>query len=63
MGKNKKGKYRKVEELPEIALRVSEYAKQWPCNTSYIYKLVKYKKNTSFEMVDFKGINFIIPIS
>lgn len=62
MGKNKKGKYRQVSTLPNEAIKVADYAKQWPCNTSYLYKLVREKKNFSkFEIVDFQGINFIIP--
>jgi len=43
-------------------LRVSEYAAQYPCNTSYIYKLVREKKKVlPFEIVDFQGINFVLP--
>jgi len=62
MGRNKKNKYRIVLELPANAVKVADYANQWPCNTSYIYKLVRDKKNISkFEVVDFQGINFIIP--
>ena len=61
MGKNKKNNYPEVKELPANALKVSQYAAQWPCNTSYIYKLVRDKKNTTFEIVEYQGINFIIP--
>ncbi len=61
MGKNKQGKYTSVDTLPINAIKVSEFAKNWPCNTSYIYKLVKERKNNTFEIVDFQGINFIIP--
>lgn len=62
MGKNKHNKYRQVETLPVNAVKVSEYAAKWPCNTSYLYKLVRDKKNIStFEIVDFQGINFILP--
>lgn len=59
----KASKYEVVQELPETALTVAQYAKQWNgtgCNTSYIYELVKNGKNT-FQIVEFKGINFIIP--
>lgn len=62
MGKNKQNKYRIVEALPVDAMLVSEYARQWPCNTSYLYKLIREKKKTlSFEIVDFHGINFVLP--
>lgn len=62
MSKNKRNTYRKVNELPHQAMTVKDYADNWPCNTSYIYKLVKEKKNISlFEIVDFHGINFVIP--
>ena len=62
MAKNKIGNYRKVSALPPNAIKVADYAKQWPCNTSYLYKLVREQKNISrFELVDFLGINFVIP--
>lgn len=62
MSKNKRNTYRKVNELPQQAMTVKDFADNWPCNTSYIYKLVKEKKNISlFEIVDFHGINFVIP--
>lgn len=62
MSKNKRNTYRKVDSLPVNAIKVSEYASNWPCNTSYLYKLVREKKNISvFEIVDFHGINFVLP--
>lgn len=61
MGKNKYKERQKLSKLPPEALTVAQYAKKWPCNTSYIYKLEKEKKNFSFEIVDFHGINFVIP--
>jgi len=62
MGKNKKNNYRIVTKLPQSAVKVADYAANWPCNTSYLYKLVREKKNIlKFEIVDFHGINFIIP--
>jgi hypothetical protein len=62
MSRNKKNKYRKVDVLPVKAMKVSDYAATWPCNTSYLYKLVREKKNISkFEIVDFQGINFVVP--
>ncbi len=62
MGRNKQNSYRSVTQLPVDAMLVSAYAAQWPCNTSYIYKLVREKKNIlKFEIVDFHGVNFVIP--
>lgn len=53
-------KYREVKKLPDNALTVSQYAKERGCTTPYIYELVK-KGKAEFELVTFKGINFIIP--
>ncbi len=62
MSKNKRNTYRKVTELPATAMKVADYAAQWPCNTSYLYKLVSLNKNISkFEIIDFHGINFVLP--
>jgi hypothetical protein len=41
-------------------MRVSEYAAQRNCNTSYIYELIRTGKNADFEIVIYKGINFVI---
>lgn len=64
MSKNKRNTYRTVTDLPSNAMTVKDYANQWPCNTSYIYKMVRdsIKKNKSltFEIVDFHGINFVL---
>ena len=60
MKKTRQNNYRIVDELPSDAQRVSDYAAQWPCNTSYIYELVRKEKNSSFEIVVYKGINFVI---
>lgn len=61
MRKNKRNTYRKVTELPVNAMRVADYAAQYPCNTSYLYKLVREnKKVLPFEIVDFHGINFVL---
>jgi hypothetical protein len=61
MAKNKKHKFREIEKLPANAMSVSNYAKEVRnCNTSYIYQLIREKKN-SFEIVEFQGVNFIIP--
>jgi hypothetical protein len=64
MGKNKKNIYREVNDLPSEAIRVSDYAKMKDySSTPYIYELWRNrdKKNIPFEIVDFKGVNFIIP--
>jgi len=65
MGANKLVERRKVNKLPVNAVTVAAYAKEWPCNTAYIYKLDKLardaKKSLVFEIVDFQGINFVIP--
>lgn len=61
MGKNKRNTYDKVETLPNGAMLVSDYAANVAnCTTPYIYELIRKGKNT-FRIVDFKGINFIIP--
>lgn len=66
--KNRKYNYTTVEELPANAMLVSDYARLRNCNTAYIYKLAALKRNgtntkqdTSFDIVIFHGINFIIP--
>lgn len=66
--KNKQRKWLEVETLPDTAIKVSEYARMRRCNTSYIYKLaalkqdgIKTEQNTNFQIVEFHGINFIIP--
>jgi hypothetical protein len=60
--KRKKNKYKIVKELPNEAMKVSDYAKDVrDCNTSYLYQLIREGKNHDFEIVEFKGINFIIP--
>lgn len=60
MKKTRQNNYRIVEKLPKDALRVSEYAAQRECNTSYIYELIRKGKNTDFEIVVYKGINFVL---
>ena len=59
-------RYRTVDYLPDNALRVSEYAEQRQCNTSYIYELVRKSlegKSIDFEIVVYKGINFVVPLT
>lgn len=51
-----------MTELPTDALRVSEYAAKRECNTSYLYELIRTHK-ADFEIVIFKGINFVINYS
>jgi hypothetical protein len=59
MKQTRRNTYRTVERLPTTAMRVSEYAEKRDCNTSYIYELVK-KGSTDFEIVIYKGINFVL---
>lgn len=58
--KANKGKYREVIRLPDNAMTVNEYAASKNFSHQYVYKLLREGKNT-FEMVTFKGYNFIIP--
>jgi len=60
MKNTRRNNYRTVDTLPADALRVSEYANERNCNTSYIYELIRKGKNTDFEIVIYKGINFVI---
>lgn len=55
-----KQRYKVVSSLPKSAMTVSEYCKQRGCTNPYIYALYKRNK-ANFEIVIFKGINFIIP--
>lgn len=63
MGKNKINTYRSVTELPTNAFTVADYAKyKGYSSTPYIYEQWRnrHKKNISFEIVDFHGINFVL---
>lgn len=62
MGKNRRNKYRILIDLPDYAMKISDYAesKGWK-QTSYIYELWRNNKAKDFEIVSFKGINFILP--
>jgi len=62
MKQTRKNTYDEVPELPANALRVSEYADLRGCNTSYIYELIR-DKRADFQIVIFKGINFVINYS
>lgn len=55
--------YKEVTKLPAAALTVAQYAEQRDCTTPYIYELIRKAKNIDFEIVIFKGINFIIPLT
>jgi len=62
--KNKVNKFTTVTELPPEAVTVAQFSRAWNngsgCNPAYIYELIKKGKNT-FQIVEFRGINFIIP--
>lgn len=60
MKNTRKNTYPIVDKLPVRAMRVSEYATQRNCNTSYIYELIRKGKNTDFQIVVYKGINFVV---
>ena len=54
--------YRTVDELPVNAKTVGQYCKDRGCTNPYIYQLVRTQK-ADFEIVIFKGINFVIPLT
>ncbi len=55
-------RYKVVEQLPDNAMTVSDYCIERGCTNPYIYELFRNNK-ANFEIVIFKGINFIIPKS
>lgn len=55
-------RYRNVTILPTTAMTVAEYCTQRGCTNPYIYELFR-KQKADFEIVIFKGINFIIPLT
>lgn len=57
-----KSLYRNVEQLPKDAMTVGQYCKDRGCTNPYIYQLVRTQK-ANFEIVIFKGINFVIPLT
>ena len=59
--KKERKQYKEVKELPDSALTVAQYAEARECTTPYIYELIRKQKNNDFEIVNFKGINFVIP--
>jgi len=54
--------YRVVDQLPPDAMTISEYCVQRGCTNPYIYQLAKSGK-ANFEIVIFKGINFVINVN
>jgi len=52
--------YRTVDELPVDAMTMKEYCEQRGCTNPYIYQLWKAGKADGFEIILYKGINFII---
>ena len=52
--------YRIVDKLPVKAMTVADYCTHRGCTNPYIYHLWKAGK-ANFEIVIFKGINFVIP--
>jgi hypothetical protein len=49
-----------VDQLPVNAIKVSDYAKQRNCSTSLIYHEI-IRNVAKFYIVQFQGINFVIP--
>lgn len=60
--RNLENKYKTVNSLPENAMTVKDYCKERGCTNPYIYQLVRTNK-ANFEIVIFKGINFVIPLT
>lgn len=64
MGK-RRNIYREVAKLPAKAMSVAQYSAIRGCDTANIYKLWRLKKGRNktqnFEIVGFKGMNFVIP--
>lgn len=52
--------YTIVDSLPDNAIKVSQYAKDRGCHHSLIYHEITRKK-ANFEIIQFQGINFILP--
>lgn len=61
----RKNIYREVKNLPVRALTVADYAKENKWDTAYVYKQwrhhVQKEKKIPFEIVVFRGINFVLP--
>lgn len=59
-------KYREVDHLPDKAIPVRIYTEKMGFTKQYVYKLLRLKREgkrdkLDFEMITWKGINFIIP--
>lgn len=50
--------YKEVSKLPAGALKISDYAREFPCSIPYVYKLFKTGK---IQIVRFAGYNFVVP--
>jgi hypothetical protein len=55
-------RYKTVKILPAEAMTISEYCEKRGCTNPYIYELYRRKK-ADFDIVIFKGINFVIPLT
>lgn len=55
--KGERIKYPSVQQLPENAMSVRNYAKKRNLSVAYIYKL---HKKGEVNIVDFQGYNFVI---
>lgn len=53
--------YRVIDELPADAMTIREYCEKRECTNPYIYQLARDGK-ANFEIVIFKGINFVINV-
>jgi hypothetical protein len=60
--KRNEGKYRLVEQLPDNAMTVTEYATCNNISQSNVYKKIE-RKTANYEIVIFKTMNFIIPLT
>ena len=62
-----KGKYTEVQYLPDKAIPVQSYADEKRFSKQYVYKLLRLKRegkrdHLSFEVVIWKGHNYIVPL-
>lgn len=62
MAKKNQGKYRLVDQLPDNAMTVTEYAAQTGLQPTAIYKRIE-RKTANFEIVIFKTMNFVLPLT
>lgn len=59
MAKKNENNYREVDNLPDSALSVAEYAQKMGITTASVYMR---KKVMTYEIVKFKTYNFVIPL-